>query len=919
MALEIAILGPVEARAHGQVVGVPAGKQRALLALLSVRSPHPVSAESAVDALWPRADPADAMRNLRVTVSRLRRSLGASGSALETVGSGYRLAVEPDAIDARRFETLVGEAQRARAEGDTAAARDALDDAFALWRGPPLADVAFESFAQGELRRLEELRLLACEERIEARLAHGEHALIVGELEQLVSEHPSRERLLGLLMIALHRCDRQTEALEVYTRGRRRLDEELGLEPSTTLRRLQEAILRHDPALDSTQPRRPLVAGHSRAPAGTTRRVLPTPSAPLIGRTHELNAVLALLEAPDVRLVTMTGPGGSGKTRLAIHAAAEIAAHDPDRVAWVPLDAVRDSSLVVDAVAQSVGAPGRRVEAHVGDAPLLLVMDNFEHVLDGASDLAALLMACGGLRVLATSREPLHLANEHEYPVSPLGRDEAVALLQARARAVGQNVMDDVETREICRRLDDLPLAIELAAARLRTLSPAQLLRRLDHRLPLLTGGARDAPARQRTLRATIEWSYELLDPGDRDVLGRLGVFVGGCALEAAEAVGETDIDAVQRLVEKGLVRRSGERLAMLETVREFSVGLLEAGKEEASVRRRHAEYFAAEARTAGLLARRSDRGAIELLQADHDNVRAAYDWALRAGQLQLCEAIVSGAWAFWVGQGMADEGFRRAQAVVARLAEPSEVLLAIAGELARFSGHLEQAMELKERALRLAERSGDRENLAASLADLAETVNALGLHDRAEALAQRAYAIRRELGDPWGMAHARSALVRVALRRGADASAAAMAEESMPVYRADDSWVDLGWECILAAAAHRRIGDTSRAKELVIEALDCGRRIDDQSTLTGALEQAAALHAVAGEHEEALRFYGAALRWRNTTRDMFDADDDATTLATDSLSELARDSLITQGTELSLNEAADRARLSLQSEAGPT
>ncbi len=230
---------------------MPAGKQRALLMWLAMRAPRPVSAESAAEALWPAPPPAEAMRSLQVTVSRLRRSLGAAGSALETVASGYRLAVEADAIDARRFETLVDAARAARVGGDAAAARRLLDDALGLWRGPALADVGFESFAQGEIARLEELRVAALEERIDARLAEGEHALVVAELEQLSAEHPSRERLVGLLMLALYRCGRQTDALEVYTRGRLRLDEELGLEPSPELQRLQEAILRHDPSLEA--------------------------------------------------------------------------------------------------------------------------------------------------------------------------------------------------------------------------------------------------------------------------------------------------------------------------------------------------------------------------------------------------------------------------------------------------------------------------------------------------------------------------------------------------------------------------------------------------------------------------------------------------------------------------------------------
>ncbi|MET0810559.1 MAG: BTAD domain-containing putative transcriptional regulator, partial [Thermoleophilaceae bacterium] len=249
MPLQVAILGTVEPQVDGCAVRVPAGKQRALLTLLAIRAPRAVSAEAAAEALWPDSSPPDAMRSLQVTVSRLRRSLGAGGAAVETVTTGYRLAVAEEAIDARRFEALLARARTAAEQGHPAAARHTLDDALALWRGPALEDVGFESFAQGEIARLEELRAAALEDRVDARMRQGEQALVVGELEQLAAEHPSRERLMELQMLALYRCGRQADALETYQRGRRHLDDELGLEPSPELRRLQEAILRHDPSL----------------------------------------------------------------------------------------------------------------------------------------------------------------------------------------------------------------------------------------------------------------------------------------------------------------------------------------------------------------------------------------------------------------------------------------------------------------------------------------------------------------------------------------------------------------------------------------------------------------------------------------------------------------------------------------------
>jgi predicted ATPase len=363
------------------------------------------------------------------------------------------------------------------------------------------------------------------------------------------------------------------------------------------------------------------------APASLGSSNLPVQPTPFAGRDRELAEVLALLRNPQVRLLTLTGAGGSGKTRLALQAAAEAAPEYADGVFWVPLQALRDPNLVELTIAQAVGA-GDDLAVHLGPKRALLLLDNFEQLIGAAQSLGDLCARLPNLTLLVTSREPLHLAAEREYPVPPLREVEAAAFFVERARAVDPGFADDPAVFEICRRLDCLPLALELAAARVKTLSTEDLLRRLDKRLPLLTGGPRDAPERQRTLRATIGWSYELLTPDARRVFADLAVFAGGCTLEAAEEVCRTDIDAIAELVDKSLLRREGQRYFMLETIGEYALERLAAGGEVAELRQRHAEYYLELARSIEEMIRSPQAAALlDRLERDHDNLRAALAW----------------------------------------------------------------------------------------------------------------------------------------------------------------------------------------------------------------------------------------------------------------------------------------------------
>jgi predicted ATPase/class 3 adenylate cyclase len=389
------------------------------------------------------------------------------------------------------------------------------------------------------------------------------------------------------------------------------------------------------------------------------RTNLPVPSTPFVGRERELEAVMTLLSHPDVRLLTLTGPGGTGKTRLALQAAGLSADDYPDGVWWVALASLRDPQLVLEAAAQAVGGE-EGLAASIGSKHLLLLFDNFEHVLEAAGGLAELLESCAGVSLLVTSREPLHLSGEHEYPVPPFAPDEGIGFFVARAHAHDPDVEPSAAVGDICRRLDDLPLALELAAARVKSLTPEQILQRLDARLPLLTGGARDLPERQRTLAATIAWSYELLSDSERRLFAGLSVFSGGCTLEAAEAICSADLDDLQSIVDKSLVRHTGERFWMLETIREYAAERLRESGRETPLQRAHAEYFVEFAEEADRqIEGPAEADAIARLSGEQPNFRKALQWAADGDENELVLRLAAALALFWQIRGLTAEGRR--------------------------------------------------------------------------------------------------------------------------------------------------------------------------------------------------------------------------------------------------------------------
>ncbi|MFF7698505.1 AfsR/SARP family transcriptional regulator [Streptomyces lydicus] len=689
------ILGTTQAgRADGTPVAVGGARLRALLAALALRPGRALTADVLITDVWGMDPPADAAGALQALVGRLRRVLGRE--AIDSVDGGYRLSAEPDAVDLHRFERLAADGVRALAEADPARAAAVLDDALGLWRGPALADLPEPGVeaARAESRRLDVQRT-----RLAADLALGRPDRALPTLLALCRDHPLDEPLQALRLRALRAAGRGAEALAAYEEIRTGLADRLGTDPGPELRALHGELLRPQPAVaPAPAPAAPAPAPAT-APPGNLRARLTS----FVGRDADLVAIRS--DLAEHRLVTLLGPGGAGKTRLSQEGAETAAAARPD--AWphgvwlAELAPVDDPQTVPEAVLTALGAretvvrgttadglraatdptaldPLGRLAEHCAGRRMLLVLDNCEHVIDAAAQLAERLLAdCPGVTVLATSREPLAVPGEVLRPVEPLPDPVALRLLADRGAAArpGFRVADDLAAcSEICRRLDGLPLAIELAAARLRLLTPRQLADRLDDRFRLLTSGSRTLLPRQQTLRAVVDWSWDLTDEPERAVLRRLSVFAGGCDLAAAEEVCAGDgVEGYEvaallgSLIDKSLVvaapAGSGSdaggqmRYRLLETVGEYAAERLDEAGERAAAEHRHLVAYRELARTRDPLLRGpGQRAAMEQLELEHDNLRTALRRAVAAGDEHeaLC-LVLSLHWFWWLRDHRSD------------------------------------------------------------------------------------------------------------------------------------------------------------------------------------------------------------------------------------------------------------------------
>jgi predicted ATPase/DNA-binding SARP family transcriptional activator len=894
-AMRFRVLGTLQvADTSGAALPIGSARLRRLVALLLVHSGAVVSTDRIVDVLWgdrPPVNPTNALHNL---VSRLRKVIG---PVLLARAPGYVLQVSAGEIDAGRFEDLVRQARDAVTADQPDRAAALLDQALTLWGGPAYAEFADEDFARAEAARLDELHVTALEERVDAALALGHHAAATARAETLTSDHPLRERPHAQLMRALYRGGRQADALAVYREYRDRLDEELGLSPSASLQQLHADILRQDPALDWVSP-----AGAAGPPPGNT----PLQLVGLIGRQRELADLSATLQR--ARVVTVAGAGGVGKTLLALHAAAAETRRFHDGAWLVELAAIADSALVADAIGTTLGVQQRhglsvaeRLVEYLRPKRVLLVLDNCEHVIDVVARLAAAIVArCPHVTVLATSREPLGIAGEHLRPLLPLpvppdgltdvgtaAAVPSVRLLVDRAAAVAPEFAlrpDNLAAvGEICRRLDGLPLAIELAAARLRAMSPAEVAARLHARSPLLRGGARIADQRQRSLWNLIDWSYGLLDDEQRQVFERLSVFAGAFTLAAAwdvcrGAIGDDEpeiADVVAGLVDRSMVvahvaatPEEGTRYALLEVLRAYGrQRLVERGEEQAACRA-HAEYAVrfAESAESGLEGPDEGRWA-DAVAAVVDDLRAAHLWAVENDldlAVRLSAALHTYAETRVVSE-MCDWATRTVRAAEDRAVSHPQlpVVYAAAASGARFRGDLATTAALAERAVAQSRGSCDRAAWYArnALADVA-------LFEGRLADAERIFGdLAREAGDA-GDGYVRTLavwnLAFVRAYAGDTEGAVALAMQARRQAQALGSPTMIAW-ATYSEAEVLLDADPERALALLDEAIASARAIGSQYLVGVALISQASVQARHGDPVRALlRFQDVLAHWHD-------------------------------------------------------
>lgn len=879
--MEFRVLGPVEAIEGGRLLPLGGPKPQALLAHLLLGAGRAIARDELVDELWGDAPPPTARDSLNVHAGVLRRALG---GRLRTVASGYVLEASPSEIDASRFEAQVDAVRRERRR--PAESSSALAAALALWRGPVYGGIPVGPSAAAAAARLEELRLNALEERVEADLALGRHAVLVAELTGILASNPARERVAGQLMLALHRCDRSADALAVYAATCRVLDDKLAVDPSEALTHLSRAIHRGDPTL---------------APTGPS--LLPSPLSRFIGRRAELAHAGVLLATS--RLLTLSGVGGCGKTRLGIELARVAASAHPDGVHLVDLAPIAREASVARQLAAVLGVRERRgVPLPVQLATrlrqggrVLLVFDNCEHVIEACAELCSqLLVGAPGLRILVTSREPLGIPGEVVYAVpglnvprpetarSEIEAADAIQLLVDRATAVRPGfTLGAAEVRvaaALCARLDGLPLAIELAAARLSSLSLDEVAARVEERLDAL-GASRSTDARHRTMRASIGWSYEMLDHTERTTLRRLSVFSGTFSRNAAEAViagwdpvtPDADVLGVcGRLVDKSMLvavpgpESTGYR--MLEIVRQFSAERLAAAGETTVGRTRHATWYHDFVPDARAWAGPDQSLWMDRLRREIENIHSALAWYLGAGwEPALALDMAGPLWWFWNTSGRVGEGRTwLSRVLAATTSEPTIARgLAVRGAaaLARNAGEFAEALKLGEESLAICRALGDERGMAAALNNLCITGTFSGDYEAALSHGEEGRTIIERLGDSQGTASSVNNLGILARTCGDLERATELFNSALASWRARGDRRGVAAALTNLAMVARRQGENTKASGLALEALQLYTDLGFDEGQLDCLEVIGAAAAAAGDSARALRMLVVTVRAR--------------------------------------------------------
>ncbi len=872
--MRLRVLGPLEVVGDDGPVLLRAAKHRALLAALSLARGRTTSTDELIDALWGETPPASASKLLQVYVSQLRRTLP-EGVRIATRPTGYALEIDQEDLDAAVFERLVADGRAALRSGNPALAASTLRRAMGLWRGPAYADVRYEPFALEEAERLERLRDLAVEERLEADLQRGRSAEVLSELRGLLAVDPTRERAATMAMRAAYRVAGPREALDLYETVRRAIRDELDDEPGRELQELRERVARRDPSLDDPATAAASVEGEGATP-------LPLPPNALIGRERELAELETLLARPAVRLVSLTGAGGTGKSRLALDVARRLLPAFANGGAFVGLAALDDPDLVPAAIARALGIepgldPVATLEHALAGRETLLVLDTFEHVRGAAAMLVRLLAAAPRLRIVVTTRVVLHVSGEHVYPVAPLAEDAAVALFAERARARQPTFVLDSDTeplvRSIVRRLDAMPLPIELAAARVRTLGLRGLAERLASRLSVLSSGPRDLPARQATLFETLDWSARLLEPDERELLAGISVFAGGFTLAAAAEVcldgsEERAIELLGRLVDASLVvaeERGGDmRYRLYDTVREYAAQRLVDAELSARLNRRLIDWALSLAeRVEPLLTGERQTEAFATLELEHDNVRQALH-AAAADEPERRVRLTVSLSRFWYVRGYLGEARQWLERAVADADAIPPALgrraFTAAGSIALLQGDYPAATALSERSLAAARETGEQRLVANALSNLGAIVLAAGDRERARGLLLEATTMARAVGDERITALAVNNLGDLALTEGDYAGARPLFEESLGILRRRGDTANVARSLFNLGAAALMLGRVSEAQARFEESLALGSEAGDQEDLAWCLLGFAGGAARMRDGRKAARLLGAAV-----------------------------------------------------------